>query len=172
MPKKSKKYKLTKKELETIYLVLKGIEEGIIDYLDKEWEEDYYNDDLIDLEEIEKISKKLKKILEEKSIENLEKSVLLRKFHPFRNDIDEAVFSKLERAFENLKEVEVKYFSLSSGDFTQRKLKIYYLSRKYMIAYCYLRKEIRKFRVSRIRSVKILKKRYTIPKNFNKNNFL
>ena len=60
---------------------------------------------------------------------------------------------------------------MESAEFSTRKLDIYYKSSKYVIGYCHLRKDIRKFRTSRIASAKLTDKNYKIPKNFNKNDY-
>ena len=58
---------------------------------------------------------------------------------------------------------------MESAEFSERKIDIYYKSRKYVIGYCHLRKEVRKFRTSRITSAKLTKEFYKIPEDFNKN---
>ena len=58
---------------------------------------------------------------------------------------------------------------MESAEFSKRKLDVYYKSRKYVIGYCHLRKEIRKFRTHRITSAKLTNNIYKIPEDFDKN---
>ena len=60
---------------------------------------------------------------------------------------------------------------MESAEFSKRKIDIYYKSRRYTIGYCHLRKDIRKFRTSRISSAKITNETYQIPKDFDKNQY-
>ena len=71
-----------------------------------------------------------------------------------------------------LETVEIGYFDMKSAEVKTREINVYYKSRKYVIAYCHLRKDMRKFRTSRIVEANILKKTYEVPKDFDKNRFL
>ncbi len=44
-------------------------------------------------------------------------------------------------------------------------------SRKYVIGYCHLRNDIRKFRTSRINTAKLTTDKYKIPEEFDKNDY-
>lgn len=167
---KSKSSNLTPEELQVIYRTLKDSEGNVP-------EEEYYNDyydeheEQVDKKLTNSIIKKIGKLLSKEDKEGIDKAFLRKKYHPYNNQIDEKVYSTLEKAFEKMKTVEIKYFNMDSAEFKKRKLDIYYKSRKYTIGYCHLRKAIRKFRTSRIASVKITDNTYKIPKSFDKNKY-
>src|SRR3989344_5016692 len=53
----------------------------------------------------------------------------------------------------------------------KREIDVYHKTRKYVIGYCHLRKAIRKFRTSRIVTVRLTAKDYKLPDNFDKNKY-
>ena len=160
---------LKPEELAAIYKIIKDYQENASDN-----EEEYYNDEYdepIDKKILSSIINKLSKQLPEYDKEEIDKDFLRKKYHSFNNYINEKAYSILERAFEQLRVVEIEYFSMESAEFSKRKLDIYYKSRKYTIGYCHLRKAIRKFRTSRIASAKLTDSHYNIPKSFKKNDY-
>lgn len=134
---------------------------------------DYYDDyeELVGKNVLRAILKKLSKKLPKEEKDSLDKEFLRKKYSSFNNEIDERVYSVLERAFSHLKTVEISYFNIENAEFSKRKIDIYYKSRRYIIGYCHLRKSIRKFRTSRIASAKLTKNKYQIREDFNKNNY-
>lgn len=162
----------TPEELEALYQIVR-------DYQEKapENEEEAYNDYYDEYEEI--ISKKvissiLKKVAQQLPKETkteIDKDFLRQKYHTYNNPINGKVYSTLKNAVEQLKTVEINYFNMDSAEFKKRNIDVYYTSAKYTIGYCHLRKEMRKFRTSRISSAKLTNQPYTIPKNFNKNDY-
>jgi len=163
---------MTKKELKKIYLILKALDENQLSYPNEEWEMDYYEKRLIDKRGIKRILEKLRRLLPEKDVKEIDKRILLRKYSTFSNVIDEEAYSKIEKAFNNKNRVEIEYFSMKNAEKIKRKIDIYYKSRKYVIAFCHLRNAIRKFRTSRIVSVRLTKEKYSIPEWFDKKEFL
>jgi len=163
---------LTNEEMKKIYLIMKALEEGQLGYPAEEWELDHFDERLIDRRGIGQILGKLRKSLPEKDVKEVDKKVLLRKYSVFGSEVDEDVYSELEKAFNNRNRVEIEYFSMEKAEGVGRKIDIYYKSRRYIIAFCHLRKAIRKFRTSRIMSAKLTKEKYTIPKDFDKKKFL
>jgi predicted DNA-binding transcriptional regulator YafY len=138
-----------------------------------EYYDDYYDsyEEVITPRIIKSVLSKITNLLPNEQKEEIDKDFLRKKYHTFNNYVDENVYSTIERAFSQLKTIEITYFNMESAEFSKRKIDVYYKSRKYTIGYCHLRKEIRKFRTSRIASVKLTKENYKIPKDFDKNNY-
>ena len=67
----------------------------------------------------------------------------------------------LNQAIENDQLVEINYYSANQGSFTKRKVKPENIERKggtpYLNAFCYLRKDDRVFKLSRIKDIKVVK---------------
>ncbi|MCX6741731.1 MAG: WYL domain-containing protein [Candidatus Pacearchaeota archaeon] len=166
-----KSIKFTDSELKFIYQLIKSFEEEMVQNPSESWEMDYYDEPLIDRKPLKSILKKVEKSLPKNKKEEILKSFLRRKYSTFNNEIDEKVYSILEKAFMQLKTVEIKYFNTESAEFSKRKIDIYYKSRKHIIAYCHLRKSIRKFRTSRIAYAKLTDEKYKIPDDFDKNKY-
>lgn len=166
------KFVLTKEEAEALYKIIKEYEENAPES-DKEYYDDYYDtyESPIKKKIISSILKKIGENLPNEEKEQINKEFLRRKYHTFNNQIDEKVYAIIEKAFDQLKTTEIKYFNMESADFTDRKLDIYYKSRRYIIGYCHLRKDIRKFRTHKIASAKLTNNNYKIPEDFDKNNY-
>ncbi|MEM4308568.1 MAG: WYL domain-containing protein [Thermoplasmata archaeon] len=170
----------TQEELAYLYTILRMMEEGFLS--DRSSEDDYYEEEYWDDEEEEwedeeepertSIIKKLKKLLPEKEIKQIEKYILRIKYGGFYRGVNERTFAKLEEAFEKKRTVKVEYYSTTEDNITEREIDIYYLSRKYIIGYCHLRKEIRKFRADRFIRVEITRKKYEVPDGFDKKEWL
>jgi len=162
---------LTRADLKKAYQILKAYDEGLIVNPSEEWESDHYNEKIADRKGLKSILKKIESLLPKEDREETNKTVLRRKYSTFNNEIDESVYRKIEKAFNERKTIEIGYFNMESAEVTKRETDIYYKNRKYTIGYCHLRKEIRKFRTSRIVTAKLTNKTYTIPFNFNKNDY-
>jgi predicted DNA-binding transcriptional regulator YafY len=80
--------------------------------------------------------------------------------------LDGGVYSILEKAHKSRRTVEITYYSYGRGEFTNRKIDVYFLSRRYIQAYDYLSKEVRKFGTSRITEAKVTQEAYTIPEEY------
>ncbi len=164
--------KFTSEEIEALYQIIKKYEENA-----PENEEEAYNDDYDEHEEIipkRIISSLLKKVAQQLPKENKEeinKDFLRKKYHTYNNPVDGKVYNSLKNALGQLKTVEISYFNMDNAEFKKRKMDVYYTSAKYTIGYCHLRREMRKFRTSRIASAKLMDQTYSIPSNFNKNDY-
>lgn len=162
----------TNSELKAIYKLLKEYEDDA-----PESEEEVYNDYYDEYEEpiskkvVISILKKITKYLPKEEAVEINKDFLRRKYHTYNNNIDQKVYVKLKKAFGQLKTVEIDYFNTENAEFKKRNLDVYYMSSKYTIGYCHLRKAIRKFRTSRIASAKLTGSTYKIPKSFDKNGY-
>ncbi len=80
--------------------------------------------------------------------------------------------SLLKKAYQQKKQVKIRYYSLSSDEVTWRKVSIYQFDPDFIIAYCYLRGEERTFVTNRISQVAMLDKNYKIPKDWESDNII
>jgi len=161
-----------KGEAEAIYKIVKEYEKDAPES-DKEYYDDYYDEYEAPIKKkiIKSILNKISNLLTKKQRAEIDKDFLRKKYHTFNNEVNERVYSVIEKAFSQLKTIEITYFNMESANFSKRELDIYYKSRKYTIGYCHLRKDIRKFRTSRIASAKLTSDGYKIPEDFNKNKY-
>lgn len=167
-----KSLELTKEEAEALYKIVKEYEQNAPES-DKEHYDDYYDtyETPIKKKAIKSILNKIIISLPKEQTDEIDKDFLRKKYHTFNNDIDERVYAIIEKAISQLKTVEIKYFNTGDAEFSKRKLDIYYKSRKYVIGYCHLRKDIRKFRTHRIAFAKLTSDNYKIPEDFDKNSY-
>lgn len=163
--------KITNQDLVTIYELLQAFREGQLINPSEEWELDYFEEPLVDRKNVEALLKKIEKLMPKNELMGKRKKILRRRYDSFNNEIDEYVYEKIEKAFNERKTVEIGYFNMQSADIIKRKIDIYHKTRKYVIAYCHLRSAIRKFRTSRIVSAKLTAKTYDVPNNFDKNKY-
>lgn len=163
--------KFSVKEAKQIYQILKAFDEGLIVNPSEDWELDHYAEKIADRNGLKPIIKKIEKSLPKEEAEKTKKTVLRRRYDTFNNEINESVYRKIENAFNNNKTVEIGYFDMASAETIKREIDVYHKTRKYVIGYCHLRKAIRKFRTSRIVTVKLTDKNYKIPDNFDKNRY-
>lgn len=81
------------------------------------------------------------------------------------------VLEALERAVEQGRSIEMKYFALSRDETTERRVDPYgFLFRNngwYLVGLCHLRKEIKIFKVDRIRRASLLEERFEQPEDFS-----
>ena len=163
---------LTNKEIEKVYKIVKAFDEGLLVNPQEEWEQDYYDEKLLDKKGLKPILQKLKSSIPKGYINQAEKEVLVRKYDTFNNIIDQNVERKIIKAFNGKLTLEIEYFSMERAEFSKRKVDIYAKNSKYILGYCHSRKAIRKFRISRIGKAKITTNKYEIPINFNKKDYL
>lgn len=169
---KEKFLELTKEEAEALYKIVKEYEQDAPES-DKEYYDDYYDEykNPIKKKIIRSVLGKVSGFIPKKQKVEIDKDFLRNKYHTFNNEIDNKVYSVIEKAFSQLKTIEIEYFNMESAEFSKRKLDVYYKSRRYVIGYCHLRKEIRKFRTSRISSAKLTNNNFKIPEDFDKNKY-
>ncbi len=160
------------RELTALYKLIKEYYDELPEDMD-DWYHSHsdFDEEPIEKELINSILKKIRKILPDKEKEEIDKDFLRKRYHPFNNEIDEKVYAIIEKAFNQLKTIEISYFNMESAEFRKRKIDIYYKSMKYVIGHCHLRKDIRKFRTSRIKSAKLTNIKYKIPEDFDKNKY-
>ena len=162
---------LDEKERKAIYSVFKSRGESPVD--DGEYYDDYYDtyEKPIKNKVIRSILSKIGKSLDKDQKEEIDKDFLRKKYHTYNNDIDEKVYTRIEKAFSGLKTVEIEYFDMETAETKRRTVDIYYKSRKYTVGYCHMREDIRKFRTSRIVSAKITNESYKVPVTFDKSQY-
>ena len=163
---------LNEGELISLYQIVKEYFEDLPEDMN-DWYHSHsdFDEEPIDKKEVLLILKKLEKILPEEEKEIIDKNFLRQKYHSYNNEISEEAYEVVEKAFNQLKTIEIEYFSIGNADFKKRKIDVYYKSRKYVIGYCHLRKDMRKFRTSRIASAKLTTKKYKVPEDFDKNKY-
>lgn len=163
---------LTKEENEAVYKIVKEYEENAPES-NQEHYDDFYDtyEEPIKKKLIKSVLAKISSNLPKYQREEIDKDFLRKKYHTFNNGVDEKVYSIIERAFSQLRTIEITYFNMETADFSKRKLDVYYKSRKYVIGYCHLRKAIRKFRTHRIASAKLTTDNYKIPEDFDKHKY-
>src|SRR3989344_2918895 len=162
----------TSTELEALCQIVKEYQENAPEN-DGEQYNDYYDEyeEPISKKVISSLLKKVAQQLPKDAKEEIDKDFLRQKYHTYNNQISEKAYRTLKKAVEQLKTVEINYFNIGNAEFKKRMIDAYYASAKYTIGYCHLRKEMRKFRTSRIASAKLTDQTYIIPKTFNKNNY-
>ena len=167
-----KAVEFNEKEYEAIYSVFKSYGENMPKN-DEEYYDDYYDtyEEPIKNKVIISILEKIGKSLAKDQKEGIDKQFLKKKYHTFNHNIDEKVYAKIEKAFSELRTIEIEYFNMETAETKKRKLDVYYKSRTYTIGYCHTRKGIRKFRTSRIVSAKVTNASYNMPPNFDKNRY-
>ena len=161
---------LNQSELRKVYRIIKAYDEGLLKNPSEEWEQDHYDEPLAERKGLKPILKKIENALP-KEAGKLKKGILRRRYDRFNNEVNKTAYGKIERAFNSRNTLEIGYFDMNSAEVRKRKIDVYHKTRKYVIAYCHLRKAMRKFRTSRIASAKLTNQMYNIPKNFNKNDY-
>lgn len=172
MDEKEKTTEFSKEESEALYKIIKEYEKDAPES-DREYYDDYYDEYKAPIKKktINSVLKKISANLPKDQKGEIDKDFLREKYHTFNNEINEKVYSGIEKAFSQLKTVEIKYFNMESAEFSKRKIDVYYKSRRYTLGYCHLKKGIRKFRTSRIASAKLTDETYQIPEDFDKNKY-
>src|SRR3989344_7683759 len=161
-----------KEESKALYTIIKEYQRNAPES-DEGYHDDYYDEYNYPIKKriIVSLLKKIGDLLTKEQRININKDFLRKKYHAFNNEIGKNVYSKIKKAFSNRETVEINYFNMESGEFKKRKVDIYPISSKYILGYCHLRKDMRKFRISRISSARLTDNFYSIPQNFNKNNY-
>jgi predicted DNA-binding transcriptional regulator YafY len=163
---------LSPKDSITIFRILRLLEDDKLNLAEDEWEQEDHDTGYLKRKEIKSLIRKLRPSIPKKEQEKIDREILMSKYSGFSHGPDERVYAVLANAFGKKRIAEVEYFSPASEEVTQRSISIYYLSRRYIIAYCHMRDDIRKFRADRFIKAKLGKEKYTIPVNFDKKEYL
>jgi predicted DNA-binding transcriptional regulator YafY len=163
---------LSVSDLKVIYELLKNVDEGLVENPEEDWEMEYHDEPLVDRKALKSLIRKVRGLLPEDAVKDSDKKIMMRKYSGFSRGPDEKVYARLEKAFKGRKRASVEYFSPSEGDVTRREIDVYYLSRRYIVAFCHKRNAIRKFRADRFISAKLTDAGYKIPESFDKKDHL
>ncbi len=121
--------------------------------------------------EIETLQSKLEKVLSSKRADNIDLNTTIEFAAGTTSNLKE-VFSMIEDSLAECKTLQIEYYSASRDKLSSREIAPYqlfnFLGQWYVVAWCYLREEIRHFRIDRIKSIKPGEKEYTIPEDFEK----
>lgn len=86
------------------------------------------------------------------------------------------VMPSLLSAISENQAIDVDYYSIYRDKETKRRLNPYYLVPReghlYLVAYCHFRKDIRVFRLSRFKQVKVTEETFQLPRSFDIDDFL
>lgn len=160
-----------KEEAEAVYKIVKKYEKNVPENDPGRYDDYIISEEPIKTKVIKSILNKIGRCLPEKQKDEIEKKILNKKYRMFNNKIDNGVYQILEKAFAQLKTVEMKYFDMENTKLSKRKFDVYYTSTRYVIGYCHVRKNVLKFRTSRIAAAQLTQDSYTIQENFNKNSY-
>ena len=160
----------SEKDFLNLYRIIKYYED-IMPKSEEDAHIDFQDEEFVDGKIVSTILKKIRKNLSEKERDEIEKDFLRRKYHTFRDDIDGKIYAAIKKSFSKLATIEIEYFNMERATFTKRKVDVYYYNSKYVIGYCQLRRAVRKFRLSRISSARLVGNNYKIPVNFDKNDY-
>jgi predicted DNA-binding transcriptional regulator YafY len=167
--KKCSSLELSNEELLTLYRALKPNEHTYSERSGERYDE-YYDEyeKPVSKKVVQSILRKISSASPKKDIDEINKSLLRRKFHAFNNEIDERVYATLKKAFAEQRTVAIEYFDMDSAEFIPREIDVYHTTARYTEAYCHLRKENRTFRTSRVTKAKITNKKYALPNKYLK----
>lgn len=167
-----KNLELRQSELSAIYALVKLYLEDIVvapGYHGEDNTDEIY--ELVSKKELGTLMKKIKAVMGKTALSKSENVFIEAKYGDWNRTPDEDVMEKIEEGMNSKRTASMEYFSPDSG-ISKRNLDIYAKNARYTVGFCHLRKEIRKFRNSRIMSIKLLNGKFKVPKGFDKKEFL
>ena len=162
---------LNDKEIEILCILAKAYSEGVI----QDCTQDYDFDDeksLIDPKKVGAILKKLYTILGQEQKKDIDLQVISRKYGDWNREPDTAIINLIANSIVNKKIMEIVYYSPDKEKLSKRNVAIYAQNARYIVGYCHLAKDIRKFRKSRIVRAAQTKGGFEVPPSFNKKDYL
>jgi predicted DNA-binding transcriptional regulator YafY len=124
--------------------------------------------------DFESLQKKLEAILTDKVIISSEKlrMALSIPFNFIKPRVDiKDTFEKIFKAINQKNRILIKYHTIYSDEIKERKVDPYHIYNYegiwYFCGFCHLRNEIRDFALDRVESVRILRERFDMPKDFD-----
>jgi predicted DNA-binding transcriptional regulator YafY len=87
------------------------------------------------------------------------------------------ILATVAEAWVSQRQLRIVYWSLPAEKATERVIEPYYIEpaapghASYVVGYCHLKNTIRTFKIERIESAELTSERYTIPPDFNANEF-
>lgn len=173
MPTSSQKnLELRQPELYAFYTLAKLYLEGIVaahGYHGEDYGDETYEP--VSKKELKALLKKIMPLMDKAALREAENTFMAVKYGDWNRMPDENVMEKIEEAINSRKLASIEYFSPESG-LSKRNIDIYAKNARYAVGFCHLRKEIRKFRNSRIVSITLLDEKFEVPKDFDKKEFL
>ena len=149
---------LTKKEAMAIALICRGFDDEHFPY--------YRELNIVRAKLINSLSIPVQKI-----IKKLEGKIMLEQSMNIDLSSHLDTIRKIEKAVDEEKKIEMEYYSISSDEKKKRILAPYGIAYRegagYVVGFCYLRNEKRMFRIDRIKNIKVLRKKFNIPKDFS-----
>lgn len=111
--------------------------------------------------------------LNKKHLESLSHTIQIGEQNEWKNqDVDSDVERMISAAIEKQTKLEIQYYSWNSDEVTTRVIHPYtlvFLDQYLNVeGYCELRKELRTFRLSRIKQIRPLKEHFEIPENYER----
>lgn len=93
-----------------------------------------------------------------------------------RDQVDSVVEKQIQNAIENQNKIQMQYYSFSSDEYTNRVIHPYRLlvldSYLNVEAFCELRQDVRRFRLSRMKNVTVLDEKFEVANNYEHQTFL
>lgn len=111
--------------------------------------------------------------LNKKHLESLSHTIQISERNEWKNqDVDSNIERMISAAIEKQTKIEIQYYSWNSDEVTTRVIHPYslvFLDQYLNVeGYCELRKELRTFRLSRIKQIKPLREHFEIPANYER----
>lgn len=136
--------------------------------------EDLYGDESykpISESDLKTILQKIRPLMEKETFSKAKNIFIESKYGDWNRVPEESIIRKINEIMNNRKVACIEYYSPDAG-VSKRNVEIYAKNARYIAGFCRLRKNIRKFRISRIVSIKVLDEKFEIPEDFDKRKFL
>ncbi len=159
-------------ELSALYVLMKMyIDDPIVanDYHGEDNSDEIYEP--VSKKELKTLMKKIKAVAGKSALSKAENVLIDAKYGDWNRISDKDIMKKVEESISSRRTACIEYFSPDSG-VSRRNVEIYAKNARYTVGFCHLRKEIRKFRNSRIMSIKLLSEKFNVPEGFDKREFL
>lgn len=135
--------------------------------------------DTVFYESLESLFQKIKATLPPESAEflkNLQKALCVDQKQYRQYGKLKTIITGINDAVMRSRSIDIIYFALSKKSRTKRMVdpyRIWFINGTfYLVGYCHLRKEVRTFALDRIRNIEITDRGFTIPDDFNFNDFM
>lgn len=171
-PKNPKIPEFSQDELSALYILIKMYVDDLIiapGYHGEDDTDETYEP--VSKKELGTLMKKIKAVMGKTASSKAENVFIEAKYGDWNRMPDEDIMDKVEEAMDSKRTASMEYFSPDSG-LSRRNIDIYAKNARYTVGFCHLRKDIRKFRNSRIVSIKLLREKFEVLEDFNKKEFL
>ncbi len=121
--------------------------------------------------DLKTILQKIKPLMEKEAFSKAKDIFIESKYGDWNRVPEESIIRKINKIMNNRKVACIEYYSPDAG-VSKRNVDIYARNARYIVGFCRLRKNIRKFRISRIVSIKVLEEIFETPEDFDKKKFL